>query len=223
MSTNRPLTTPLQADYRILGVAADATVEEIKDAYHRAAKKNHPDLHPEAQRGRQQLAMMRINEAYLSIMAERSNGTPAREPDAEEPPRRTAQAAAVTRAESADPRALGQLKDPAYTYYKLGFNAFQAGYTELFHKDPREMRRQLRELRTADAYILTLAIRALRHFEQAYRYFLTVVQDHPDSMWVHDARWKLRRVENFSQIYQRICDRLTRDLARGRKGGPGEA
>lgn len=220
MSPNQPATTPLSADYRILGVATDAGVEAIKDAYHRAAKKNHPDLHPEAQRGRQQLAMMRINEAYLSIMAERSNSAADRTPAADDPPRRAAPETAAG-PESGDPRALGRLKDPAYAYYKLGFNAFQAGYTELFHKDPREIRRQLRELRTADAYILTLAIRALRHFEQAYRYFLTVVQDHPDSMWVHDARWKLRRVENFSQIYQRICDRLTRDLARARKNGPG--
>ncbi|HUX14577.1 MAG TPA: DnaJ domain-containing protein [Spirochaetia bacterium] len=214
--------SPLYADYRILGISSGASVEEIKDAYHQAAKKNHPDLHPEERRGMQQLAMMRINEAYLSIMAAHSTvstGAETTEPGesgrapVETPPERGAE-------ETPDTRAVGRLKDPAYTYYKLGFNAFQSGYTELFHKDPREIRRQLRELRTADAYILSLAVRALRHFETAYRYFLTVVQEYPQSIWVHDARWKLRRVENFSQIYQRICDRLTHDLARNRKADP---
>lgn len=32
--------------YTVLGVSPGATEEEIKSAYHRLAKKYHPDLHP---------------------------------------------------------------------------------------------------------------------------------------------------------------------------------
>lgn len=55
--------------YRILGIAPTDDARVIRDAYHLAAKKNHPDLFPEELRHRQQLRMMRINEAYLQILS----------------------------------------------------------------------------------------------------------------------------------------------------------
>jgi hypothetical protein len=118
------------------------------------------------------------------------------------------------RAESRDfpPRALGTLRDPGYTYYKLGFTFYRRGYTELYSKDPRIIRKQLAELKTYDHYLLTLTISALRYFEQSYRYFAAVIEYAPDSIWVTDARAKLRKLEKFNRIYQRICENLSRNL-----------
>ena len=52
----RPKTDP----YAVLGVARDATDEEIKRAYHRLALEHHPDLNPDAGGGR----FAEIAEAY---------------------------------------------------------------------------------------------------------------------------------------------------------------
>jgi hypothetical protein len=37
-----------------------------------------------------------------------------------------------------------------------------------------------------------------------------VVDRYGESPWSHDARWKLRKLEKFSTIYQRICENLSR-------------
>ena len=37
----------VQDPYKVLGVSPDASQDEIKKAYRRKAKENHPDLHPD--------------------------------------------------------------------------------------------------------------------------------------------------------------------------------
>jgi hypothetical protein len=117
-------------------------------------------------------------------------------------------------------RALAVPKDPAYAYYRRGFEHFSRGHTALFRKDPRIIRRQLKELRTYNPYILQLAAGALRHFERAYHYFGRVAQEYPGSPWAPDARYKLARLETFNRIYQKICDNLSRNAARKAAGAP---
>jgi len=196
--------------YRILNIAPGATATELKDAYHRAAKRNHPDMYPEERRGVQQLAMMRINEAYLSITSGGGGS-----PDIGAEPPRTRSYAATSSLSAQTPANLpATLKDPAYVYYRRGFDSFRDGYSAMFRRDPREILRYLRETRTIDAYILKLTIRALQHFEQAYRYFLIVVQEYPLSVWAYDSRWKLKRVETYNHVYHRICERLAENLSR---------
>ncbi|MFO7780931.1 MAG: hypothetical protein R6W94_04830, partial [Spirochaetia bacterium] len=112
----------------------------------------------------------------------------------------------------ASARAVARPRDPGYTYYKLGFDFYRKGYTELYSKDPRIIRKQLAELRTYDYYLLMLTISALRHFEQSYRYFAAVLDQAPESIWVADARAKLGKLEKFNRIYQRICENLSRSL-----------
>ena len=197
--------------YRILNVDSGATAAELKDAYHRAAKRNHPDMFPEQRRGIQQLAMMRINEAYLSITSSRG-GSP--DIGAEPSPARGYATSAPPQSAQRATNLPATLKDPAYVYYRRGFDSFRDGYSAMFRRDPREILRYLRETRTIDAYILKLTIRALQHFEQAYRYFLTVVQEYPLSVWAYDSRWKLKRVETYNHVYHRICERLAENLSR---------
>ncbi len=214
---------PFELYYHILNVDSGVTDDELKQAYHRAAKRNHPDLHPEERRSVQQLAMMRINEAYLSIVSARivkAGGGTNRGEEGRDNPAHSAGRQSVPFAErhnsriSGSQRNLGALRDPAYAYYRRGFDLFRNGYSALFRKDPREVLRHLRESRTLDGYILQLTIHALKSFEQAYRYFFTVVEKYPESIWAYDARGKMRRVENYSAVYQRICDRVSESLSR---------
>lgn len=225
---------PFSTYSRILGVAEDADLDELKAAYHRAAKETHPDLAPAHGRRRAELRMMRLNEAYMALLAEhmrvgdvpgRAAGTgaaTAREtatasetatPPGETPVQNGAPAgASALRRESGPVRAIARPRDPGYTYYKLGFDFYRRGYTELYSKDPRIIRKQLAELKTYDHYLLTLTISALRHFERSYGYFALVLEQAPKSIWVADARAKLRRLEKFNRIYQRICENLSRSL-----------
>lgn len=210
--------------FALLELSDDATVDEVRAAYRRLAKRNHPDLFPDEHRSRQQLRMMRINEAYMAVLAELAEqpvGDGGRDaPDtAAEPssaPARGQEAffrAWATKAAPGEPAgttAVGGLRDPAYAYYKQGFRYFNLGATELARKEAPKLREALATEGTADRYILRLALRALHSFERSYSYFLVVVEQYPTSPWAADARYKLRRLETFSAIYQRICENLSR-------------
>lgn len=50
--------------YEILGISSNATEEEIKTAFRKLAKQNHPDLHSDTQREFYEAKMKQINEAY---------------------------------------------------------------------------------------------------------------------------------------------------------------
>jgi curved DNA-binding protein CbpA len=222
--------------YRLLGLKRGCTMPDVRAAYRVLAKKNHPDLFPDREREKQMLRMMRINEAYMAVLAELTEGGPNHgrqdEPSADAAGQGDSAGGASTARSSApgaapesffraweekaapgqpsEGRAVGQLRDPAYAYYKQGFTYYRLGATELFRKDAPTLRRYLQQEGSADAYILRLAMRALHYFERAYSYFLVVVQEYGTSPWAPDARWKLRRLEKFSAIYSRICENLSR-------------
>ena len=50
--------------YEVLGVPRTATTADIKKAYRRLARKNHPDLKPAAEREKATAAFQQINEAH---------------------------------------------------------------------------------------------------------------------------------------------------------------
>jgi hypothetical protein len=208
--------------YDLLGIAPGATLADLKSAYHLLAKRNHPDLFPDERRQHQQLQMMRINEAYMAVMAAlvepgksrrapaapgTPGASPGQDPESEFLRRWDLRSRPGPASES---RALGTPRDPAYSYYKAGFRYYGLGATELSRKEAPKIRRYLATTGTADGYILRLALRALHYFERAYSYFLVVVEQYGESPWSHDARYKLRRLEKFSAIYQRICENLSR-------------
>jgi curved DNA-binding protein CbpA len=185
-------------------------MEEIKRAYHRCAKKAHPDLAPESKKDQAAREMMRINKAYMALTALSLTGAD----DAPWGSSAWTQASGTPSA-SPDTRSVGAHRDPAYVYYKRGFSAYQKGYTELFRRDPKVIRKQLQEKGTADLYILSLAIKAIRSFEEAYDYFLRVTTDYGSSPWATDARYKLRRIQRFNAVYQRICANISRNIKKG--------
>ena len=217
--------------YSLLGLKGTPSIASLKTAYHTLAKRNHPDLFPDAQRRQQQLKMMRINEAYMSVLSDlvsneqqaaptapaahssSDNGVsrPAGQPSGGESDQFFAAWTEKARpGPTSDSRVVAGPRDPAYSYYKAGFRYYNLGATELSRKEAPKIRRYLITTGTADGYILRLALRALHYFERAYSYFLVVVDQYGDSPWSHDARYKLRRLEKFSAIYQRICENLSR-------------
>jgi hypothetical protein len=219
--------------YRILGLTHGCSLADAKRAYHASAKRNHPDLFPDSKRQRQQLAMIRINEAYMAVVADLSAAS-SRGAETE-PPRSGGGDPGVGSAAAETPNArgnaepffaawkqkaqrgpvststeIGQLRDPAYAYYKAGFTYYNRGATELYRKEGKQLRRFLLEGGSFDAYVLRLVIRALHFFERSYSYFLVVIEQYPESPWYADSRWKLYRLERYNTIYQRICENLAR-------------
>ncbi len=228
--------------YRILGIEPGSSLEEIKRAYHRVAKKTHPDLVSESQKDRAAREMMRVNRAYMALTAlsltagnPKPGVTGATKATGAANPAGTANPAGDT-GTSSDPwgsgawagptffgnstrpeaGTVGHHRDPAYVYYKRGFAAYQKGYTELFRRDPKVIRKQLQEKGTYDLYILSLALKALRYFEEAYDYFFRVTTEHGRSPWATDARYKLRRIQRFNEVYQRICNNISRAIRKGK-------
>ena len=51
--------------YKVLGVSRDATPDEVKKAYRKKARENHPDLNPDDPNAEERLK--KINEAYERI------------------------------------------------------------------------------------------------------------------------------------------------------------
>ena len=69
--TRRPSPRPVHhRHYQVLGITHEASSEEIKRAYRRKARENHPDLHPD-ERDKYNLRMAQINAAFEAINRER--------------------------------------------------------------------------------------------------------------------------------------------------------
>jgi len=200
--------------YELLSVSPDASPEEVKRAYHRTAKANHPDLFPESERHVHELMMMRINEAYMAIsqgfkaagFAIRSErpATPSWDsyPDAPDyEPTESGIHAATT--------SVGFLKDPAYVYYKRGFEYYKKGYGSLYERTKAKNNTDLVKMISTDSFILRLSIQALQYFQKSYESLHHVTLDYPDSVWSQDALFKIRKIEGFNRIYQRICQNIT--------------
>lgn len=191
--------------YQILKVGPEASLAEVKVAYHRAAKTNHPDLFPEHQRKRYEMRMMQINAAYLAIICERSEPSP-RQTEQAEPsePEQTEREASTTE--------LGHLRDPAYTYYKLGFKYFSEGRRTLSKHYLTGGQRI--DFSTENIDVLRLAVVALHHFHKAYGCFEKVSTDYAESVWAKDSVVKIYYLNRYNAIYQRICDNLSKQISR---------
>ncbi len=193
----------------LLGVGARAGLQEIKRAFHRLARENHPDLFPEERRDLQQLKMIMLNEAYAALCGRAGEGgRSGREPPGEAAAGRAAgEPAGPGRAWGEGPTTEpGPHRDPAYAYYKQGFVHFSRalhGIEALYQSiAPQKGTFSPR----IDAYQRFAG--SLVTLRRSYGYFQRVVDEFPDSIWSEDARLKLRRIERFSDLYRRIVGNL---------------
>ncbi len=188
--------------YKILGITPEVPLERIKEAYHLAAKRNHPDLFSEEFRHTQQLKMMKINEAYLTIVAETGDfkGIRPAMPGNTSVPGEKLQGS----------NQVGPLKDPAYAYYKQGFKHYSDGQRKFYNRYLKE-EQKIRYVFDWK-YLLKLATESLQAFERSYIYFRKVVEEHPGSIWARDADLKIKRLQRFNAIYRRICSNISEQL-----------
>ena len=103
---------------------------------------------------------------------------------------------------------LGFHKDPSYAYYKQGFVHFSRaihGIEALYQS--LSQRRVVHFKPRDDAY--QRFAEGLVELRRAHEYFSRVVQEFDGSIWKHDARMKLRRIERFTGLYRRILGNLT--------------
>ena len=185
----------------ILGVTETATQGQIKQAYRRLVMENHPDRFPSEKKALQELTTITLTEAYTALMGAltmREEHTPAHapaKPESRSPPR--------------SGPGLTAHRDPSYAYYKQGFINFSLaihGIAEINRKIAAGRVPHFTRRYTAAEDIAG----SLGFLQAAYGYFSRVVEDHPDSVWSADSRAKLRRIDRFTLIYQRILENLKR-------------
>lgn len=194
--------------YDLLHCSPGASLAELKAAYHSAAKRNHPDLFPEEERQRYQMRMMQINEAYMAIICDRAE-RPVEETGAQTS---APDSPAVTRHidPAPDTRALGHLKDPAYTYYKLGFEYFSEGRRTLSKHYLSNGQRI--DFSVENIHVLHRAVASLHYFHKAYDCFERVSSAYPSSVWARDSAIKIYYLNRYNALYQRICDNLSKQI-----------
>ena len=148
--------------------------------------------------------MMKINEAYLTILS----GSCRIGVDVRETESRADTEPEITK----NTKALGELKDPAYTYYKLGFEYYTKGRKAFFDRYRKQENRL--HYMMGKREILVLAITCIKLFEKSYSYFLRVVEDYPESIWYRDTLVKLKQLERYNAIYHRICTALASQMGK---------
>jgi curved DNA-binding protein CbpA len=190
--------------WEMFGLPPGSARGEIRRAYHRLARESHPDLYPEDQKPFQELKMIALNEAYRYLMEWGGREEAAPEPEAQGGERSPERSPEREEALSAE---VGFHHEPAYAYYKQGFihysralHGIEALYQSIaryhrIHFNPRD-----------DAYDRFAG--SLTELRQAHGYFSRVAEEHGASIWAHDARAKLGRIERFSDLYRRILTNL---------------
>lgn len=66
-AVNVKMAVEFQDYYEILGIPRDASQQDIKKAYRKLARKHHPDLHADEDKGKAEKEIKKINEAYAVL------------------------------------------------------------------------------------------------------------------------------------------------------------
>lgn len=189
----------------ILGVTAEATRAQIRQAYRQRVMENHPDRFPADRKHLQELTTITLTEAYSALMAGMRDQQPRAQSAAPAPdPPPVPADAARTAAHTPVPRAaLTKPRDPAYAWYKQGFINFSLAIHGIAAVNRKiAAGRSLpsrRRFNTAEYFGTSLA-----YLRAAHGYFTRVVEEYAGSVWVADSRFKLRRIEGLTAIYRRI-------------------
>jgi curved DNA-binding protein CbpA len=196
--------------YDILGISPEATKDEIKKAFRRLVRKNHPDLFPEDHKQLQELKMIQINEAYARL-TESLDQMERQQRRAEE---KTVShgffsPAHISHRAFSRKDEVGFHRDIQYVYYKQGFTYFSRALHGIKRMEKTVSLKN-------DLYYLRRFSESLVCLRKADMYFYTLIQDFPESIWSYDARIKIRRIERFNFIYRRILRNIEQKLLQER-------
>lgn len=193
--------------YDVLGVKPSAGIKEIKKAFRKLVRKNHPDLFTDEVKELQELKMIQINEAYARV-TEKLNPVVENEEGAE---KKSASKSEDTPPEKMNKNAVGFHKDIQYAYYKQGFDNFSKAVNGIMSMEKTVSLRN-------DLYYLRRFSHALIYLRKADMYFSKLLDDYPDSIWSYDAYIKIKKVEYFNIFYRKILFNVERKLKERYKG-----
>ncbi len=177
--------------YEILGLSPSANRVQVKKAYHALVRRNHPDLFADDRKRLQELKMVQINEAYTRILADRTE-------------LRAAQADHGVNGIRVKPRGrydVGFHHDIEYAYYKQGFENFSKALHGIAVMEKKSTLRN-------EWYYLRRFSGALSYLRKADTYFTRLLESFPASIWAYDAWIKVKRIEYFSRLYNKILKNM---------------
>lgn len=178
------------------------TLDELKSAYRKQVKENHPDKFTDVSRKNlQEIIMVRINLAYERLedhIEKRNSG---------------GSAEGLTR-ETSEGR---KSADLSYQYYRKGLDFLSKAVTKKNHRVMVTLGGSSFSCvnigQFSDAEIKRSYIESFNLFALAEKNFSTVLDKFPDSIWAHDTKNKMKELEKFYSLYQRILDNLQRPTA----------
>jgi len=188
----------LLTDYEILGLPETASLAAVRRAYRKRVKEIHPDVTTEADLLKNHLLFIRINKAYERLLVVHGKS------DSFAPP-------ADSTVETAKGGAgLEAYKDPAYAFYKAGMTQFMKIHPSQWSVETRRVLDKPGPPRMEELERIQEKVRNLvRLFPKAYYYFSLVVHEYPHSVWAHDAREKMTRIEEQTLRYRKIIESFT--------------
>ncbi len=192
--------------FEVLGIREGAGLKEVKKAYHRLVRLNHPDLFPKEKKELQELKMIEINEAYARI-TEKLKLQPEDEKDRDEKDYdnhgKVPQPLTPFTIYGRD--VPGPHRDIQYAYYKQGFENYSRALSGIKSIERRVYLK-------SDLYYLRRFSKSLFYLRKADMYFSKLLEDHPGSMWSADASIKIRRIEYFNRLYRKILLNIEQKL-----------
>ena len=178
--------------HKLLGVDHQSTEEEIKSAYRKLVRKNHPDLFPENKKKIQEIKMIQINEAYKRVLS----------PFKKESNHQTLHSTDPNNKIIPDNRELVIHKDLDYIYYKKAFNYFKQAVHRSF--SPKSYQQGL----LINNYHYQRFLNSIKNLRLADTYFYKVITDYPNSQWAIDSYAKIKRIDELNHLYYQIISNM---------------
>ena len=181
----------------VFSLPEDYTPAELKTAYRKLVKQNHPDMFPDLNRKNlQEIIMVRINLAYerLKSYIEKRNSVES--------------AAGLSTGSAAGRKA----SDLSYRYYRKGLDYLSKAVTKKHHRIMVTLGSSsfacVNIEQFSDAEIKRSYIESFNLFALAEKNFSAVLEKYPDSIWAHDAGNKMKELQKFYSLYHRILENL---------------